>query len=53
MDPRVAALSYSYDCSVSLRRTLATSGLPENLSFAGEKTIGEFLVQSFVNVILI
>ena len=32
---------------VSLRPTLATS---IHLSFAGEKTIGKFLVQSFVNV---
>ena len=31
-----------------LRRTLATS---VHLSFAGEKTIGEFLMQSLVNVI--
>ena len=35
---------------LSLRRTLATF---IHLSFAGEKTIGEFLVQSLVNVILI
>ena len=49
VDPRVAAsLSYSYDSFAPLRRTLATS---VHLSFAGEKTIGEFLMQSLVNVI--
>ena len=44
MSPRCRTLTIVL---VSLRRTLATSTY---LSFAGEKTIGKFLVQSFVNV---